>query len=433
MSRHKNSFVNQVAFETHFQDTHEHLPPEIRRIEDQKLGNLDFSYLFSHYLDSDLLSAGMTQNDYNRFFGSEIDSYEKWDLISPFYQHTRGTGYGQCLRKSLKILWGIDDLDASNCSEVTKLLNEHVKPGFYREILQKKSLIDHVQINSLDFNEVYRDDSTDSDLFSHDFGTLKISTQWDIDVLSRILGSEVRSLKDAHNSISTALSKWGNIAISIKDPCAYWRNLDFFAVSDDEASTIMTRYLLNKDSVSVEEYNAVGNNLFRYALRESEKYNLPVKIHTGYIAGANHMNLNRVKKNLEHLQTVISDFPNIRFVLMHITYPLHNELLAMAKHFSNVYVDMCWSWIIDPITSSEFLSKFLVTVPHNKIFTFGGDFVPVELIPGHAQMAREGINRSIDQLLKDDFIDHNQVEALIAKIMNGNAKQFFNASLGITL
>ena len=426
VSKQPNSDLREIISETHFQDTHEHLPPEIRRIEDQKLGRLDFSYLFSHYLDSDLLSAGMPQNDYDRFFGKEVDSTEKWDLVSPFYQHTRGTGYGQCLRKSLKMLWDIDDIDASNCNEITQLLNEHVKPGFYRNILQKQTLIDHVQINSLDFDEVYRDDPIDSDLFSHDFGTLKIATQWDTNVLARILGSEITCLDDAHNAIAAALNKWGDRAISIKDPCAYWRNLDFHAVSDVDASKIMTRYLLNKDSVSADEYNQVGNNLFRYALKESERYNLPVKIHTGYVAGANHMNLHRVKKNLEHLQSVISDFPNIRFILMHITYPLHNELLAMAKHFSNVYVDMCWSWIIDPITSTEFLSKFLVSVPRNKIFTFGGDFSPVELIPGHALMAREGIARSIDQLLKDDYIQQNEVEALIAKLMNGNASQFFN-------
>lgn len=425
-SRQPNSNLREMISQTHFQDTHEHLPPEIRRIEDKKKGNLDFSYLFSHYLDSDLLSAGMPQNDFDRFFGKEANSTEKWNLVSPFYKNTRGTGYGQCLRKSLKILWDIDDVDASNCNEVTQLLNEHVKPGFYRDILQKKTLIDHIQINSLDFDEVYRDDPIDPDLFSHDFGTLKIATQWDISVLARILGNEITSLDDAHNAIAAALRKWGESAISIKDPCAYWRDLNFHAVSDVDASKIMTRYLLNKGSISTDEYNAVGNNLFRYALKESEKYNLPVKIHTGYVAGANHMNLHRVKKNLEHLQSIISDFPNIRFVLMHITYPMHNELLAMAKHFSNVYVDMCWSWIIDPITSTEFLSKFLVTVPHNKIFTFGGDFVPVELIPGHAQMAREGIARSIDQLLRDDYIQRNEVEALIAKLMNGNARQFFN-------
>jgi hypothetical protein len=77
-SRQPNSNLREIISETHFQDTHEHLPPEIRRIEDQKLGNLDFSYLFSHYLDSDLLSAGMPQNNFDRFFGNEEDSSEKW-------------------------------------------------------------------------------------------------------------------------------------------------------------------------------------------------------------------------------------------------------------------------------------------------------------------------------------------------------------------
>jgi hypothetical protein len=418
--------ISEIVFHTHFQDTHEHLPPEFQRIEEKAGGNLDFSYLFSHYLDSDLLSAGMLQKNYEQFFGNKIDSNQKWKLVSPFYQNTRSTGYGQCLRKSLKILWEIDDLDGSNCNEITQLLNEHVKPGFYREILQKKSLIDHVQINSLQFNEIFRNDPNDADLFSHDFGTLKISTQWDIDVLANMLGKEISSLHDAHDAIAIALSKWGEKAISIKDPCAYWRDLDFYFVSDEDAQKIFNRYLISPDSISVEEYNAVGNNLFRYALKESEKYSLPVKIHTGYIAGANHMNLERVKKNLEHLQSVISDFPNIRFVLMHITYPLQNELLAMVKHFSNVYVDMCWAWIIDPISSQEFLSKFLVTAPHNKIFTFGGDFVPVELIPGHAQMAREGIIRSIDKLIQEDYLNHNQIEELIEKLMNKNAKVFFD-------
>ena len=50
----------------------------------------------------------------------------------------------------------------------------------------------------------------------------------------------------------------------------------------------------------------------------------------------------------------------------------------------------------------------------------------MELISGHAQMAREGIARSIDQLLRDDYIQRNEVQALIAKLMNGNASKFFD-------
>jgi hypothetical protein len=76
--------ISEIVFHTHFQDTHEHLPPEFQRIEEKAGGNLDFSYLFSHYLDSDLLSAGMLQKNYEQFFGNKIDSNQKWKLVSPF-------------------------------------------------------------------------------------------------------------------------------------------------------------------------------------------------------------------------------------------------------------------------------------------------------------------------------------------------------------
>lgn len=429
MENHHTSLIEEIVSETHFQDTHEHLPPETKRIEEKSLGKLDFSYLFSHYLDSDLLSAGMPVADFERFFSSTVDIEEKWRLLSPFYKYTSSTGYGKCLSKSLKILWNLDGINHSNYERLNRLLVNQVQPGFYREIIRGKTRIDQVQINAMETvfgSDVYRDDPTDSELFRHDFCTLKIATQWDLSVLSGLLGTEIKSLYDCHEAISNAFNRYGKKAVSIKDPCAYWRDLDFFSVTDEEASQIISQYLVNKSSVSAQQYNAVGNNLFRHALRESQQYNLPVKIHTGFVAGSNHMNLKRVKSNLEHLCSIISDFPEINFVLMHITYPFQNELLAMAKHFTNVYVDMCWSWIIDPISATEFLSKFLVTAPNNKIFTFGGDFIPVELIPGHAQMAREGIVRSVYQLLQGNFISHREVEVIIPRIMHENASNFFS-------
>jgi hypothetical protein len=44
-------------------------------------------------------------------------------------------------------------------------------------------------------------------------------------------------------------------------------------------------------------------------------------------------------------------------------------LLAVAKQYSNAYIDMCWSWIINPVAAKDFLKKYLVTVPANKLLT----------------------------------------------------------------
>ena len=58
---------------------------------------------------------------------------------------------------------------------------------------------------------------------------------------------------------------------------------------------------------------------------------------------------------------------------MHIAYPFGDELVALAKHFPNVYVDLCWAWSLDPLAARRFLRQALHAAPLNKLFAFGGD------------------------------------------------------------
>jgi uncharacterized protein len=44
-----------------------------------------------------------------------------------------------------------------------------------------------------------------------------------------------------------------------------------------------------------------------------------------------------------HLCGLLERYPDARFVLMHIAYPYDPELAAIAKHYCNVYVDLCWA------------------------------------------------------------------------------------------
>src|SRR5207237_9703229 len=74
-----------------------------------------------------------------------------------------------------------------------------------------------------------------------------------------------------------------------------------------------------------------------------------------------------------NLCALLSRYPKARFVLMHIAYPYSDELVALAKHFPNVYVDLCWAWSIDPHTSSDFIRRMIHAAPANKLFAFGGD------------------------------------------------------------
>ena len=73
---------------------------------------------------------------------------------------------------------------------------------------------------------------------------------------------------------------------------------------------------------------------------------------------------------------------------MHMAWPHQEQLLAVAKHHPNVVVDLCWSWIVTPLSTREFVRRFLTTVPATKLLCFGGDYMTVECVVGHAEIAR---------------------------------------------
>lgn len=75
----------------------------------------------------------------------------------------------------------------------------------------------------------------------------------------------------------------------------------------------------------------------------------------------------------------------------------------MAKHYANAHIDMCWSWIINPVAAKDFLKKYLVTAPANKVLTFGGDYIPVEPVLGHATIARQGIALALTELVEEGW------------------------------
>ncbi len=111
---------------------------------------------------------------------------------------------------------------------------------------------------------------------------------------------------------------------------------------------------------------------------------------------------------------------------MHICYPYYEEIIAIAKHYTNAFVDMCWSWIINPVAAKDFLKKYIVTAPANKILTFGSDYIPVEPILGHTIIARRGIALALSELVEDEGLSIDNALDLTDPIMHGNTRRIFN-------
>ena len=174
-----------------------------------------------------------------------------------------------------------------------------------------------------------------------------------------------------------------------------------------------------------EDVKTAQDFLFRYCVGKATEYGLPVKLHTGYYAGRNPMPLSRLRHNASDLCDILKDFPDTKFVLMHIGYPYQDEFIALAKHYRNAYIDMCWAWIINPAASVRFLKEFLVAAPANKLFTFGGDYIVAENVYGHSVLARRGIAQALSELVAEGWLKAEEVPQLADRLMRGNAREAF--------
>ncbi len=105
---------------------------------------------------------------------------------------------------------------------------------------------------------------------------------------------------------------------------------------------------------------------------------------------------------------------------------LLEEMIALAKQYPNALVDMCWAWIINPIASKEFLKRFLLTAPANKVLVFGGDYLVVEPVLGHALLARRGITLALSELVDEGWLRLDDALQLVEPLLNGNARTTFD-------
>ena len=116
----------------------------------------------------------------------------------------------------------------------------------------------------------------------------------------------------------------------------------------------------------------------------------------------------------------------MKFILFHGGYPFGGELAAVAKGFRNVYIDMCWLYIISPSYSERYLHEWLETVPASKIMAFGGDFRNVENIYGHLLFARQVVTKVLTEKVRDGYFSEDEALKIAQMILHDNAIRILN-------
>jgi hypothetical protein len=413
---------------TLFVDTHEHVVEETTRLAGPGAHSLqpcdDAALLFYHYAADDLWSSGMPADDRDRFFSPDVDPSDKWSIVKLYWERSRHTGYVRAVSQTIEALFDITELDAAGFVRITEVMRERARPGFYRSILREAAGVEVCQVNSL---ETSLPSTQYPDILQQDLSLLPFSTDVDPENVQRMAGVSglpTSTLGEWRAVIDWAFATYGNSVDAVKSQSAYGRRLNYDVVSDQDAAPLYDR-MRRGDALSASERKALEDHLMRYCVGRAEEHRLPVKLHCGYYAGCDYMPLARVRRNAADLCPLLEDFPNTRFVLMHIGYPYQDEYIALAKHYRNVTIDLCWAWIINPLATVRFVKEFLMAVPANKLLTFGGDYGTVENIVGHAAIARRGLGQALSELVADGWLTEARALDLVEPLMRGNARELF--------
>jgi hypothetical protein len=417
--------IRNRVWATPFIDTHEHLIEESERLSGTahpRVKSDDWTMVLSHYIDADMLSAGMPRDLRDQLFSPNVDPIDKWRLLEPVWPAVRHTGYGQAVTFAVRALYGVEGLSSATIRTVQAGYEKTRRPGFYRRILNDMARIESCQVNCL--SKPFQESAMPT-LLMQDLSIVGMFAGPDLKTFGEPAGAAVASLEDWHRVIDWWFARYGPYAVAVKSQNAYRRDIDYERVAADRAQPLFLKKLDGR-TLTDSETKDLEDHLFWVAVGKATEQGLPVKLHTGYYSGNNAMPLSRLLRNPGSACDLCRRSPDTRFVFMHIAYPHYEEMIALAKQYTNAYLDMCWAWIINPVAATDFLKKYLVTAPANKILTFGGDYVPVEAVAGHAEIARRGIALALSELVEEGWMGPDQALETIEPIMRGNARRIFN-------
>lgn len=405
--------------ETPLVDSHEHLASESEYLE---AGKDVLCAVFPHYTIADLWAAGASKEALDRLQDSKNPDVEgRFEGVHEAWERIQYTGYGDASCLIAGELYGIEEMTAESFA-LAQTNSPEPRAGDRLTMLKDQANLDHVQIDA--FTWLCEPDPTGPEFFLHDLSVFPFASgEPNLSDLYSKLNATVTGAESLREALAAVFARSGPLAIAVKTQHAYSRTLAWRDRTDAEADAVVRKLSAGAELDPAEKL-CLGDWALARAIESAERYNLPVKIHTGYMAGNDVMDLDRTRPS--QLSALIAKFPGTKFVLMHTGYPYAGEVAALAKHFRNVYADMCWAWAVDPHSSVDFVRRMIHTCPTHKLFAFGGDTFYPEATVAFAIQAREGLNKALQAEIDAGVMGEEQAIKLATRFMQRNQYDCFD-------
>ncbi len=420
-------------------DTHEHLRLPFPKNPGREIGlfelfanNVPFPFRTNYYLRADLISAGMNPEIWK---GAPKSPRQSFRMTVPFLDHVRTSSYFLSFLLGLQEVYGFSgrlEKESEWLALDRRVRKAYRDDGWEMFVLKKKAGLEKMfycygwKPESDGFLQpVLRMDNYLN--LCYQVWPWLTEQRWprgwegDHKFTLAELGIRINGFDDylaSFDPIFRRAKAKGTVAVKIAS--AYNRSLEYRPVSLAAAGKIFSR---RNRRLTDGELRAFENALMPVLLKKCVDYDLPVQIHTGFLAGnATPTSLRGINPFL--LQNVLFDNPEARFVLFHAGYPHLRETLTLVKKFPHVHLDICWLPLISFSAARAFLGEALETVPANKIM-WGGDSHNVESILGAARFARRLVTGVLEEKIRRKEILPGRAAEIARGILRDNAIRLF--------
>ncbi|MDX9726862.1 MAG: amidohydrolase family protein [Bacteroidales bacterium] len=406
-------------------DTHEH----------QRLPETygEYSFGFYHlvaasYLAADIRTAGGTGVSFR--LADSLGPDQLWETYGRALDNSQATSYYGHFLRGFRKLYGFSDLFFTN--ENVKVLSSQIEENYrdydawFREAFRKSG-----------FDLMFKDQHWDP--FNTEIDTEYFALVFNINLLVSEAGKkpgQTDSLRSVYRraagegfkiaGLDDYLSYCDHLfrlniekgAVAVKNSQAYSRTLNYEEVSYEEAKSL---YDKPSASLSPEEVKKIEDFLFQWIIEEAVRYDLPVQIHTGYLAGnGNSLENGRPVK----LNNLFLKYPDARFDLFHGGYPWTDEFVALGKMFPNVYLNLVWLPQISREKAVSTLGTMLDCVPYNKIL-WGGDCHLIEESAGSLDYALDVVSEVLAERVCRGLLNEERALNILDGIFRENARALF--------
>lgn len=363
---------------------------------------------------------------------SEFTSGNSWDEVKKSLSVNAHHAYVRPYLEAFRDLYGLApgaELNDTNWKAVGDRMDAaHRTPGWYDEVLRKRANISHlVWMNSEHRGQSEMPDAKFHPIWNID-GFVFVTEpdkkkSWPLDRLKEAWKTRIGSLRDMESLIDREIDAFfARGGVSLKSTAAYFRALDFNdAVTRQTADPLFTK-VSRKQTLSKTQKKDLEDYLMTRVLTACARGKKPFQFHTG-----NQQNWNTVANSSPlGLNSLLTSgrWWDVKFVLLHASYPYVEEGIMLARQYGNCYLDFAWAALYSPAAAKRSLHEAIDLLAGNQLM-FGTDCANLEETYGTAKFTRRILAEVLAEKIESGYLTEGPALAIARRILHTNAMELY--------